>query len=243
MRHRHGSFHGKDDRHVGAASQPPAEASRGNYGFVIEPSPLSMQSTDMRRTQGLFVAWGLNIGQFTPKSLVQAACDGGFTWIALQVEENSAHVHALRSACIEGGLAFGLWEAEPSPGSGAEHVRDAGATFYIAQAEAPQDWAAITSDFRSHYPTMPAAVVTNFGGIEDPVSCQPLVAAQFSCLTECYVADNPMATPENQDVMARQRGWRNSQPVLGLYHGVTYDDYNLKCLKGWSVWLAEFLLD
>ena len=197
----------------------------------------------MTRSRGLFVAWGLNNGQFTPATLAKTAAEAGFTWIALQTEENSVYFSSVREACERNRIAFGLWEADPTPGSGAAYVSEAGAGFYIAQAEGPRDWGAITADFRSYYPRLPAAVVTNFGGLEDPVNCVPIVDAQFSCLTECYVIDNPNATIANQDVMARQRGWRTSQPVLGLYHGVTYEDYDLKCLNGWSVWLAESLFE
>lgn len=191
--------------------------------------------------QGLFVAWGMENGQFSAKPLAQEAARAGFRWLALQVEGNGRHFDAVRRACESEGVAFGLWEAEPSVGSGAGHVERAQASFYIAQAEAPQDWEGITHEFRLRYPALPAAVVTNFGGIEEPATCVPLLDARFACLTECYIGQNPFATPERQDFEARRRGWKSSQPVLGLYNGITYDDYTLDGLLGWSVWLAEFL--
>ena len=69
------------------------------------------------------MAWGMKNGQFSPKSLVQAACDGGFTWIALQVEGNDAYFDTVRNECTMNGLAFGLWEAEPSPNKRGEYPK------------------------------------------------------------------------------------------------------------------------
>jgi hypothetical protein len=221
-------------------------ATAGDDGVVTHDSTGSVQSFLMpvvRRpnAQGLFVAWGMENGQFTPEFLARSAAAASFSWLALQVEGNSRHFDSVRRACQNEGVAFGVWEADPTIGSGAEYVARAQAGFYIAQAEGPRDWQAITHDFRSHYPAMPAAVVTNFGGIEDPATCVPLLEAKFACLTECYIGQNPMATPENLDFQARYRGWKSSQPVLGLYNGITFDDYTLDGLLGWSVWLAEFL--
>jgi hypothetical protein len=197
----------------------------------------------VNRNRGLFVAWGLNNGQFMPATLAKTAADAGYTWLALQVEGNQQHYAAVRQECIDQRIAFGVWEAEPLVGSGTASVAEAGAGFYIAQAEGPRDWEAITADFRLNYPELPAAVVTNFGGLEDPANCVPLVQADFACLTECYIAQNPNATIANCDFSARQRGWKSTQPVLGLYHGVTFADYDVRGLFGWSVWLAEFLFD
>jgi hypothetical protein len=60
--------------------------------------------------------------------------------------------------------------------------------------------------------------VTNFNvPLQSRAYAQPLIDAGFSCLTECYLNENPNATPENLDRMARALGWPGSQPVFGMY--------------------------
>lgn len=160
---------------------------------------------------------------------------------------------ALREELHSRGLTFGLWEAEPQPGSGAQLANDATALgaspdHYTAQAETPRDWEAIVADFRDAYPEMPAAVVTTFGGIGalegggyDPAVAKPVIDAGFYCLTESYQNANPQATPANLDFVATVKlGWPRSQPTIGVWGGYPASSY----LGGWLppdywVWLAE----
>lgn len=159
----------------------------------------------------------------------------------------------LRIACRAYDLTFGVWEAEPMPGTGAVAVLESGADHYIAQAESPRPWQSIVDTFRWAYPKLPAAVITTFwglGALEDRYDAfvsLPVVEAGFKCLTEAYVVDNPNATPDNLDWIATTKlGWEVSQPAIGVYHGFpaqTYiDQYRLAAHPGYWVWLAETML-
>ena len=192
------------------------------------------------------------------------AADNGFGHITVQWDyvPQRPLLGAMAAACESYGLTFGLWEANPTPGSGAQllndaHLIGAKADHYIAQAEEPKPWADIVSDFRAVYPELPAAVVTTFWGAgavppgtgDDgsnyrKADAEPIIDAGFKCLTEAYVVSNPNATPANLDWTARTHlGWPVTQPVIGVYGGYPAERYvteqQLASWPGYWVWLAE----
>lgn len=94
------------------------------------------------------------------------------------------------------------------------------------------------------------SVVTNFApfvtedGYPDPSKSKPLVDGGWACLTECYLGEAPWSTPENQDFYAKAHlGWNETQPVIGIYGGKTFDDYPTRDnYRNWSVWDAGEVL-
>lgn len=68
--------------------------------------------------------------------------------------------------------------------------------------------------------------------------------SDWPCLTECYIQDNPLATPPRMEFQARQVGFTNIvQPVFAVHGGKTLADYREWLdYPGWSVWAAEYLL-
>jgi len=152
-------------------------------------------------------------------------------------------------------MTFGVWEAYPTPGSGAGAVRASWASHYIAQAEESQPWAEIVGSFRRDFPAMPAAVVTTFVGLGalnsggyDSSIAKPVVEAGFHCLTEAYMSESPNWTPERLDWTAKTHlGFPVTQPTIGLWNGrlgrITAEqyinEYNLAAFPGYWVWLAE----
>lgn len=215
---------------------------------------------DFWKRPGLFVAWGLYAGGVTfggsePQTIARKAAEAGFKWVALQWDDAKNHPQALalRDAVMQAGLDFVVWEAFPSPGSGANAVRAWQADAYIAQAEQPQPWAEIVAAFDVK---VPAAVVTTFAGIGatasgdyDPAVSAPVRAAGWECLTEAYVNEDAHWTPDALDFVGVQKlGWPHTHPVIGLWAArlgrVSAQEYItkhnlLKYAPGYSVWLAE----
>lgn len=128
----------------------------------------------------------------------------------------------------------------------------ADAGFSIAELEGQGDYDGVVRVIsEGKLPSCPIAVVTNFNvpltnssGAPQPAYSAPLVNAGFKCLTEAYMNENPNATPDNMNVMARNLGWAHSQPVFGVYPvsgnpPPSYDQW--KNWAGWSAYLAEYL--
>lgn len=158
----------------------------------------------------------------------------------------------MKAACDAFGLTFGVWESEPQPGTGASAVMFTGAEHYIAQAETPRDWVQIVEDFREIYPTLPAAVVTTFGGIGaveggyDPSISKPVIQAGFRCLTEAYQNADPGSTPDNTVWTATEKlGWPHAQPTIGVWGDYPAESYfaELRHHPGYWVWLAETMTE
>ena len=89
---------------------------------------------------------------------------------------------------------------------------------------------------------MPAAVVTNFGGLETPELARPLIDAGFHCITETWVKTDGVP-PEARVNYAKNLGWLNAQPMAGLgENGATMADYpTIANFPGYSVFAAEML--
>jgi hypothetical protein len=152
-------------------------------------------------------------------------------------------------------LVFTIWLSRPFD---AASVREAclrsQAAGVILEGEIPGfvpeavDWPSIIAAIQDL--PIPKSVVTNFApfvdenGLPDRSKSQPLVDAGYACLTECYLSEAPLATPENTDFYARAHlGWSATQPVLGLYGGKTFDDYPTRDnYHNWSVWDAGEVL-
>lgn len=181
------------------------------------------------------------------------AADHGFGHISVQWDYAPQRplVLRLRDECHALGLTFGVWESEPQPGTGAAAVLQAGADHYIAQAETPRDWPTIVSMFRAAYPTLPAAVVTTFGGIGalegggyNPAISKPVVEAGFRCLTEAYANADARMTPDRMAWTATEKlKWEHAQVTVGVWGGYPFrryiDLWNLQAHPGYWVWLAE----
>lgn len=129
------------------------------------------------------------------------------------------------------------------------NLTPADAGFAIAEVEGPGDYEGVMNAITAGtLPSCPKAIITNFnipivqGGAPVPSAAKPLIDAGFLCLTEAYMGDNPNATPDNLDRLARGCGWKSSQPVFGVYNEplITYSPW--MGWPGWSAYLAEYLL-
>lgn len=141
-----------------------------------------------------------------------------------------------------------------TPTAAAQAMTASQASFFLAEAEIPanlsysQDWPALMEALAPF--DVPKAVVTNFAAFTNPDGtprpdvAAPLIAGGWACLTECYDLDgDPALFIARRDFYARQLGWAETQPVLGLYSGRTFDSYpGYETYRGWSVWAAEYVL-
>ena len=127
----------------------------------------------------------------------------------------------------------------------------ADADFAIAECEGPGDYDGIVAAISAgNIPSCPKAIVTNFNlplrdqqGVPQPQYSKPLIDAGFQCLTECYMGDNPNASPPRMDFTGRQCGWASTSPVFGVYNATlnSYASY-MNSFPGWSAYLAEYIL-
>lgn len=161
----------------------------------------------------------------------------------------------MRDACASQSLVFTIWLTRPfDPASVRQACLDSGAAGISLEGEIPGfvpeavDWQACV-DAIADLPIY-KSVVTNFApfvtseGYPDPSKSKPLVDAGWACLTESYLGEAPNATPENLDFYARSHlGWTETQPVIGIYGGKTFDDYPTRNnYRNWSVWDAGEVL-
>ncbi len=122
--------------------------------------------------------------------------------------------------------------------------------FVIHEVEGESDYEGVLDwlAFGQSVHGIPDAIITNFspfsdGGLPVPSKARPLIEAGMACLTECYLPDNPNATPGNMDLFARQLGWASSQPSFGTYGGLDLEDYDAWLdWPGWSAYLAEYII-
>lgn len=201
---------------------------------------------------GIWIAWGFaegfREGQLTPVQFAQKARAAGYRWAALEHDDygNAGRWGPFRHACQSEGILPGVWFTEGG------HIADtpSDASFAIAECEGPGDYEGVTAAIKHlMLPRCPLAIITNFNvplitpeGVPRPEMAAPLIEAGFRCLTEAYLGDNPNATPDNLDRMARGCGWPSSQPVFGVYNAPAsaYDPW--RSWPGASDYLAEYLL-
>lgn len=170
------------------------------------------------------VAWMFENGQFTTHQFAQKASDAGYVWAALELDDynNAPRWPDFAIECRQKGVKPGVWVTEGANIS----TTPLDADFAIAELEGPGDYDGIIAAIDGGtLPKCSLAVVTNFNvpltdpqGVPQPDKAKPLIDAGFSCLTECYLGDNPEATPDRLDFAARQLGWASSQPVFGVYN-------------------------
>lgn len=184
---------------------------------------------------------------WTPQWIVSQAKQRGFGWIVTQAEDTTAATaQHLRVEARAAGLKVGVWESQPDYGSMLRRAGE-GWDHLIVQIEGGGQYDRVLQSvgpFRDLYPDMPAAVVTNFGGLDTRALAEPLITAGLACVVECFVGENPLSTPERQvDFATRVLGWPDAQPMLGLGSGKTLADYPTGAsFPGYSVWSAEYLL-
>jgi hypothetical protein len=197
------------------------------------------------------IAWGLYNGQFSPTSLASKAASAGYEWLALELDDFETglfnrHIWpSVRDQCHAHNLIPGVWFTE---GGNIRHT-PADAEFSIAELEGPGDYDGIVSAINDlALPDCSLAVCTNFNipltdpqGVPQPDKAKILIDAGFTCLTECYLGDNPNATPDRLDWTAWRLGWPASQGVAGVYNSPisAYDEW-----KDWPLadYLGEYVL-
>lgn len=181
----------------------------------------------------------------------------GYRWVAFEWNDygNKGRGQEMRDACTNHDLIFTIWLTRAFDAASVRQAcLDSQARGVICEGEIPGyvpeavDWPAVISAVADL--PIPKAICTNFApfvdeqGYPTPEKARPLVEAGWACLTECYLAEAPNSTPENQDFYARSHlGWAETQPVLGIYGGKTFDDYPTRDnYRNWSVWDAGEVL-
>lgn len=148
--------------------------------------------------------------------------------MALQAEELvRTPVAAIKSACRARGQLVGVWESAVDYESPSRLAQ--GFDFYIGQVEGPDQYDRFVKSipaYRAAFPTLPTAVVTNFGGMNTPELARPFIDAKIACVAECHVKEYPAGTPDAQwDYAHRVLGWDHPQILCGLGAGATMNDY------------------
>jgi len=172
------------------------------------------------------VAWMFENGQFTTHQFAQRAATAGYVWAALELDDynNAPRWGDFAIECRQKGIKPGVWVTEGAKIS----TTPADAELAIAELEGPGDYdGIITAIDGGTLPSCPLAVCTNFNvpltnpqGVPQPDKAKPLIDAGFTCLTECYLGDNPEATPERLDYTAKKLGWPATQAVFGVYNAL-----------------------
>jgi hypothetical protein len=184
---------------------------------------------------GVFLAWGLRVGQWSAEQIAQKAVDAGFKWLALECPDEEDYVLELRQACGRHHLYFGIWEVTPTSLDVLERTKP---NFWILNVESPGvQYETLLPEFRAKHPLLPAAVVTN-----GDFDTAPFIKANVKAIPEAYVVDNPQATPAAMVYRMRQQGYTYVFPCLGVYHDYPLANYRLAG-NGWSVYSAEGMHD
>ena len=193
------------------------------------------------QTPGLFLAWGLGGGDWSPETIVAKAADAGFGWIARALQEptDPAVVQRLRAACTAHRLHYAAWMSQPLD---LNAILADNPNMVLFNVEAPEpDAPKLLTAFRAKHPKLPAAIVTNFAGIVP----KPWLRHDVYCLPEAYTVDDADATVPAQVARAVGYGWKAEHvfPVLGCYHGFPFTDYEPHLVgRGWSIYTAETMM-
>lgn len=147
----------------------------------------------------------------------------------------------VRSALADRGITPGVWFTY----GGNLAFTPGDAAFVIAEVEGEDDYQGVLANLNQ---SVPHAILTNFSpfvvnGEYSRDRATPLINAGWECMTECYVGDNPQATPDRMDFTARAHlGFPRTQPTFGPYSGGGMSDYTAWMnWPGWSVYLAEYI--
>ena len=168
-------------------------------------------------------AWVFDSGegsqQASPAEVAQWCAANGYAWSALEIDDERFNPQtwwpAFRDAHLARGVIPGTWNTE----GGNIYKTPSDAHFAICEIEGPGDWEGVANVIdgvgAGPLPTCSKAIITNFNF--DPAGAAKLRNAGFSVLTEAYLNENPSASPENMDNLARAYGWSASQAVAGVY--------------------------
>jgi hypothetical protein len=194
-----------------------------------------------------FTTWGFRNGQFSADWLADQLAKAGVRSIAIQIGEADPSV---AGAFHRLGLAVYLW-GRPSPGDQAalDKFRADG---WIPQVETNDQYQALLLNLAGGVGAeLLRAVVTNFEGInathegvKTPERMAALTAAGITtAFVECYSQDDPAHRDLTRMIAkAREYGWSNAVPVVGLFHGVRLSEYDLTGFgRDWGVYNVESL--
>jgi hypothetical protein len=167
---------------------------------------------------------GYSSGRHSLAEAARLAAAEGYEWAALELDDaetgpyNVSVWDQYTMAFRLHGMQAGCWFTE----GGNLYQTPADAEFAIAEVEGPGDYEGVVNMIRGvgggPLPTCPLAICTNFNTpLQSRAAAKPLIEAGFTCLTEAYINENPSATPDNMDRIARSLGWPTSQPVFGVY--------------------------
>jgi hypothetical protein len=185
---------------------------------------------------GLFSTWGMISGDLPIEELVSRSSAAGVSWVAAQFDDgdNLGNLPELRQLLHAHAISFGLWDAAPDPYR-LQRAVGFGPDFWIAQSEGnPVDWRNLVGGIPH---TMQRGVVTNFSGLDD--AC--LTSAGFCCLPECYLPENPNASPEGMIEEAKRRGYKTVVPCLGVYWDTALAAYSSQ--PDFAIWAAETMTE
>lgn len=204
---------------------------------------------------GVFIAWGLANGELGDVTqFVMKMHDIGIRWFALEVPQE-AQGKSLDDQCVQlraalrqvGGCYFGIWQDLGIDG-GLHFAESLIPNFFIANVEGPiaqMRGLSFIPPFRTRFPKLPAAIITNFGGIDEKAQAAPWIKAGFACIPEAYVNANLQAVPAAVIFEAIRRGWKEEDcfPCFGVWGGYDLSKYgvwlNYYRDRGYSIYLAE----
>lgn len=182
--------------------------------------------------------------QASPAQVAQFCAAKGYKWSALEYDDPNFQPEIwwpqFRDQCLAHNVLPGVWFTE----GGNVYRTPPGALFTIAEIEGPGDYEGVVNVINGvgggPLPSGPKAIITNFNTpLLSREYAKPLIDAGFSCLTEAYLNENPNATPDNLDRMARALGWPGSQPVAGVY---PVGGHPVPSYEQWVNWpMADYL--
>lgn len=182
--------------------------------------------------------------KWTVGELADKAVAKGFKWLVADVRFTPDQ-KALVDACHAKRVYCGVWEAYVDYGSPARTAN--GYDFYIGQVEGPGQYDRLVSsilEFRQAHPKLPAAVVTNFGGLETAALAKPLIDANFACIPEIWIKTDGVPPEQRVYYATHVLGWKTAQPMAGLgENGATMADYpTITNFPGHCIFSGESIL-
>lgn len=207
----------------------------GAWRLAYQP-PERLSPPPPFRLPMVFTAWGFQPwGVFhDPGALAKLMDDAGVRSVAIHIgEADPAVAEPFRAR----GLAVYLWGVA---GENDQAQLDAfHADGYILQVEGPGQRDAALRNLQAGVGAgLPRALVTTFGGIDQPGEADPLIAAgAHTTFVEDYRQSGAPDVPRML-WQASAYGLPDPVAVVGLYDGVHLDAYTVSG-RGFAVWLAE----
>lgn len=203
------------------------------------------------------------MSEFAAKAHEWFLAQGGTRgWVCMEHNDfnNAARSTAVKQAVEANGDVFTIWMTRPFTAAQARQACvESGASGFSAEAEIPsedengpkpeaQNWPELIHELDDL--PIPKSVMTNFAPFVHhdntpwPEKAKPLIDAGWNCLTECYdIEGEPEFWPERRDFYAKQLGWSETQPGLGLYAGRNLGDFPSRHeYRNWWAWSAESVL-